>query len=173
MKNYKTIYIAFGSNKGERRGNILKALQEAAAYCRITKISPLYLSKPEGFLEQEDFINGVFEAKTSLTPIQLLASLKETEKRLGRERTFKDGPREIDLDIIFYDGEIVAFPQLYIPHRSFREREFVLLPLKQIAPEFTDPFSGKTVSVLYEELMSSKKQSTVKKLAETLPLAVS
>ena len=173
MKNLKTVYIAFGSNKGDRRENILKALQEASAYCRITKISPLYLSEPEGFLEQEDFINGVFEAKTSLTPIQLLASLKETEKRLGREKSFKDGPREIDLDIIFYDKEIVTFPHLYIPHQSFRGREFVLLPLKQIAPDFADPFSGKSVTALYEELMSSKERSTVKKLSETLSLAIS
>lgn len=173
MKNHKTVYIAFGANKGDAKGNILKALQGLSAFCRVCQISPLYLSKPEGFLEQEDFINGALEAKTDLSPIQLLASLKEIETRLGRQKSFRDAPREIDLDIIFYGNEIVTFPQLYIPHQSFRKREFVLLPLKQIAPDFIDPLSGKSVSLLYSELMSEKKESTVRKLSDTLELVFS
>ena len=124
-------------------------------------------------MEQEDFTNGALEAKTDLSPIQLLASLKEIETRLGRQKSFRDAPREIDLDIIFYDNEIVTFPQLYIPHQSFRKREFVLLPLKQIAPDFIDPVSGKSIALLYQELMTEKKQSTVRKLSETLELVLS
>ena len=173
MKNHKTVYIAFGANRGDAKGNILKALQGLAAFCQVSQISPLYLSKPEGFLEQEDFTNGALEAKTDLSPIQLLASLKEIETRLGRQKSFRDAPREIDLDIIFYDNEIVTFPQLYIPHQSFRKREFVLLPLKQIAPDFIDPVSGKSIALLYQELMTEKKQSTVRKLSETLELVLS
>lgn len=96
-----TVYIAFGANKGDALGNIKAAVAALGRLGRVTAVSPLFKTKPEGFLEQADFINGALCLATTLPPQKLLAELKQIEKDLGRKPDFKDAPREIDLDIIF------------------------------------------------------------------------
>lgn len=162
MKKFNTVFIAFGSNKGEPLQNIKSALKQVEKFCKIKQISPLFITKPEGYLSQPDFINGVFEAQTALAPQELLKALKQTEKQLGRKETFRNAPREIDLDIIFYGSIVLQQANLNIPHKAFRQREFVLTPLAQIAPDFKDPVTQKTVKQLLEQLMSKKAESTVK-----------
>lgn len=164
MKNFNTVFIAFGSNKGEPLQNIKTALKQVGKFCKIQQISPLFITKPEGYLDQPDFINGVFEAQTFLEPQELLTALKQIEKDLGRKETFRNAPREIDLDIIFYGSTVLQQPDLNIPHKAFNQREFVLAPLAQIAPDFKDPVTQKTVKHLLKQLMQNKKQSTVKQI---------
>lgn len=162
MKKFNTVFIAFGSNKGEPLQNIKAALKQVEKFCKIKQISHFFITKPEGYLNQPDFINGVFEAQTALAPQELLKALKQTEKQLGRKETFRNAPREIDLDIIFYGSIVLQQANLNIPHKAFRQREFVLTPLAQIAPDFKDPVTQKTVKQLLEQLMSKKAESTVK-----------
>ena len=161
MKNFNTVYIAFGSNKGSPHENIKKALDLLKEFCEIKKLSPLYLTKPEGYLEQPDFINGALEATTSLAPQELLSALKNIEKTLGRKPSFRNAPREIDLDILFYAQEILHSDNLDIPHKSLSSREFVLAPLSDIAPDFTHPQNGKTIKELLQELLSQKQHSDI------------
>ena len=164
MKKSNTVFIAFGSNKGNEIHNINTALKQAEKFCEIKQISPLFITKPEGYLSQKDFTNGVFEAQTALTPQELLKALKQIEKILGRKETFRNAPREIDLDIIFYGDIILQEPGLIIPHKSFSQREFVLAPLAQIAPDFKDPVTGKSIKQLLSQLRQTKAQSTVKQI---------
>ena len=169
MKNFNTVFIAFGSNKGNEIQNIKAALKQTGNFCEIKQISPLFISKPEGYLNQKDFTNGVFKAQTSLTPQELLNALKQVEKQLGRKETFRNAPREIDLDIIFYGDIILQEPDLIIPHKSFSQREFVLAPLAEIAPDFKEPVAGKTIKQLLAQLRQNKPQSTVIKLKKCRP----
>ncbi len=161
MKNFNTVYIAFGSNKGEPKENIKKALDLLKEHCKIKKVSPLYLTKPEGYLDQPDFINGALEATTHLTPQELLLALKNIEKTLGRKPSFRNAPREIDLDILFYSQEILHSNNLDIPHKSLCDREFVLAPLSDIAPDFPHPQNGKTIKDLLKELIDKKQHSDI------------
>ena len=167
MKN-NTAYIAFGSNKGDCLKNIRTALKELAKYGAVKQISPLFRTKPEGFAAQADFINGALALETALPPQDLLAKLKEIETSVGREKTFRNGPREIDLDIIFYGNKTLNLPTLQIPHPRFAQREFVLLPLSFIARERIDPISKKTVGELLEVLKHAKGQSDCIKLDEAV-----
>jgi len=164
MKKSNTVFIAFGSNKGDEIQNINTAIKLAGKFCKIKNISPLFITKPEGYLDQKDFTNGVFEAETALSPQELLKALKQIEKDLGRKETFRNAPREIDLDIIFYGDIILSQENLNIPHKALHQREFVLAPLAQIAPDFKDPITGKSIKELLTQLRQTKPQSTVKQI---------
>ncbi len=157
-----TVYISFGGNKGDALGNIKAAVAALGRAGRVTAISPLFKTKPEGFLEQEDFINGALRLSTTLPPQELLAELKKIETALGRKPAFKNAPREIDLDIIFYNDSVLKTPELTIPHPLCHKREFVLLPLSFIAADFTHPSQKKTVKTLLKELMADRKSSCQK-----------
>jgi 2-amino-4-hydroxy-6-hydroxymethyldihydropteridine diphosphokinase len=161
------VYIAFGSNKGNALNNIKAAIAALGKLGQVTSISPLFKTKPEGFLEQEDFINGALCLATPLAPQELLAELKNIESALGRKPAFKNAPREIDLDIIFYKDIILNTPALQIPHPLCHKREFVLLPLSFIAADFIHPANNKSVKVLLNELMT-EKQSSCQKLDDSL-----
>jgi len=162
-----TVYIAFGSNKGDALGNIKAAVAALGGLGRVTALSPLFKTKPEGFLGQADFINGALCLATTLPPQQLLTELKQIEKDLGRKPSFKDAPREIDLDIIFYNSDIFSSKTLNIPHPLCHKREFVLLPLSFIAPDFIHPIERKSVSRLLAALMTGKK-SSCQQIADSL-----
>jgi 2-amino-4-hydroxy-6-hydroxymethyldihydropteridine diphosphokinase len=116
------------------------------------KEAPSYITKPVGYIDQPDFLNTAISGQTNLTPIQLLVFLKKTEKQVGRIKRFKWGPREIDIDIIFYGDQIIYEDGVSIPHSCFRERDFVLRPLNDLNPDFIDPVTKKTVRELFRSI---------------------
>ncbi|UCE00668.1 MAG: 2-amino-4-hydroxy-6-hydroxymethyldihydropteridine diphosphokinase [Chloroflexota bacterium] len=142
------VYIALGSNLGDRAGNLraaIKALEPAV--CPL-KCSPVYETPPWGYLDQPKFLNQVVEAETDLSPMELLGLLKEIEGHIGRKKSVRYGPRLIDLDIILYNNEVINTPPLIIPHPHFAERSFVLLPLADLNPDLLHPTNGKSISEL-------------------------
>ena len=116
------------------------------------RVSSFLCTAPYGGVEQDDFLNGCMQIRTLLTPRELLDVLQGIEREAGRERKVHWGPRTLDLDIIFYDREVVDEEDLQIPHIEMQKRDFVLLPLREIAPHLRHPVTGKTVSEMAEEL---------------------
>lgn len=149
-ENEGHIYIALGSNLGDRLKNIERAchLMESSNI-KILKASPIYLTKPYGFVDQPDFFNCVVEVQTRLSPFQLLDTLLEIERAMGRVRERKWGPRTIDLDIILYGNLVLKTEKLTIPHYDLVNRQFVLRPLLDIA-DVDHPLEGKLSSFLRE-----------------------
>jgi 2-amino-4-hydroxy-6-hydroxymethyldihydropteridine diphosphokinase len=129
-----TVYIAFGSNLGNRKQNIQDAITLLKSHQRITvqKISSIIETKPEGGPAQRKFLNGVLKIETNLSVRELLEVLQNIEIDLGRKKTIKNGPRTIDLDIIFYGDKTVNEPDLVIPHPRWQDREFVKKPISEI-----------------------------------------
>ena len=149
----KTI-ISFGSNMGQKQKYIedaLKMMDEKAG--KILAVSSIIETKPYGYTQQDDFLNGAVLLETELTPRHLLEVLQGIEADLDRVRLIHWGPRTIDLDIIFYEDLIIDEEDLHIPHLDFANRMFVLGPVCEIAPDLVDPRSGKTVRQLYEKLL--------------------
>ncbi|MHB8174010.1 MAG: 2-amino-4-hydroxy-6-hydroxymethyldihydropteridine diphosphokinase [Nitrospirota bacterium] len=147
-------YIGLGSNLGDRAGNIKKAVQllEKSPGIKVVKLSPFYETEPVGDVPQGKFINAAAEVYTALFPLGLLALCRGIEDALGRVRTVKWGPRTIDLDILLYDEEVIETGELAVPHPLMHEREFVLKPLSDIAPDAYHPVLRKTVLELLEGL---------------------
>lgn len=114
-------------------------------YCQVDMVSSIYETKPYGDLKQENFFNAVFKIKTYYQPEELFKFLKRVEEHLGRRKTVKWGPREIDLDILFYNNLIFNNEQLTIPHKDILNRDFVLIPLNEIAPELEYPEMNKKI----------------------------
>lgn len=148
-------YIALGSNLGDGEVNIREALHhlEAAGAVKVTKVSTLIRTKPYGVLDQPDFVNGVCEVETSLEPLALLKQMLQIELDMGRVRKRHWGERNIDLDLIFYENEVLDLPDLKLPHPDLQNRTFVLEPLAEIAPELVHPVFHKTVKELLGELL--------------------
>lgn len=140
-----TVYLALGSNLGDRQANLERAITSLLPAARLRMRSPVYETPPWGYTNQPAFLNQVIEVTTDLPPEKLLDYLKELEVRMGRESTFQYGPRLIDLDILFYDDIVLSQEGLTIPHPHIQSRAFVLLPLADIAPELVHPFLRKTV----------------------------
>ncbi|HLT94493.1 MAG TPA: 2-amino-4-hydroxy-6-hydroxymethyldihydropteridine diphosphokinase [Membranihabitans sp.] len=142
----KRIFISLGSNIDDRQQFISKALILIEQWgIKILRKSGLYQSEPWGVKEQNIFLNQVIEVETDLQPESLLQALKSIENALGRVSRPKWHEREIDLDILYYDAELVDLPHLNIPHIQVRKRKFVLVPLLEIAPDFVDPQTGQTI----------------------------
>ncbi|KAI8983514.1 Dihydropteroate synthase-like protein [Pilobolus umbonatus] len=157
----ETAYIAFGSNVGDRVKNINMALDRIESHCNSVVIdtSFLYETPPMYYEKQASFLNGVCKVLTSLKPHELLAKLKETENTLGRLPTFRNGPRPIDLDILFYDDLVMETDDLIIPHKLIQEREFVLWPLCDIARDMEHPRLFKTNGQLLSQLLKATADS--------------
>ncbi|MEY8000570.1 2-amino-4-hydroxy-6-hydroxymethyldihydropteridine diphosphokinase [Clostridium sp. Mt-5] len=134
-------YVAVGSNVGNREENIKNAMDiiNSSACNKVIKISRLYNTKPVGYLDQDDFLNGALEIKTLMNPETLMDFLLEIENKLKRKRTIKWGPRTMDLDIILYDDLILSQERIVVPHPRMQERLFVLKPLSDIAPFVVHP----------------------------------
>jgi len=161
------IYLALGSNLGDRRGNLAAALQQLRDIMDICTVSSIYETEPVGFADQPRFLNIVCSGRTSLPAQDFLAQAKAIETSLGRQVTFRNGPRPIDIDILFYDDMNTTQSELTIPHPRMAERAFVLVPLVEIAPDKIDPRSGQTA----EELLNSVSQDGVTKIAPNLNIA--
>jgi 2-amino-4-hydroxy-6-hydroxymethyldihydropteridine diphosphokinase len=147
------VHIGIGSNLGNRQENCLKALELLSVRgVIIRKRSPFYETAPWGVADQPEFINMAAEVGTGLEPLELLGTLKSIEKEMGRKESGRWGPRMIDLDILFYNDVGMDSPELRIPHPLMHEREFVLRPLADIAPDKIHPILKKTVKELLEGL---------------------
>ena len=139
------IYLALGSNLGNRAANLKEAIAALPPQMEVKAKSKVYETPPWGYIEQEKFLNQVLMVKTYLEPLPLLKHLKRLEVALGRKASFQNGPRLIDIDILFYDDLIFESPELMIPHPRVHERGFVLLPMMDIAPDFIHPVKQKSV----------------------------
>ena len=120
--------------------------------CRIEAVSDYLVTEPYGVTDQDEFLNGVLKMRTLLTPEELLNRLHQLEQEANRERIIHWGPRTLDLDILFYDQEIIDTLDLHIPHTDMQNREFVLAPMNQIAPYLRHPVLNQTISQLLEAL---------------------
>ena len=152
------VYIALGTNLGNRKKNLSDALAALSKELTLVKQSSIYETEPWGYLNQPRFLNMVAETDTSLLPQALLSYLKDIETQMGRQETFKNGPRIIDLDILFYGDRIINTKELVIPHPRIQERGFVLVPLNEIAKGFIHPVLKLTV----QEMLSHIDHNDVK-----------
>ncbi len=158
------MYIALGSNLGDRELNLLRAIAEIGkiAGTKIKALSGFYDTQPVGPVEQENFLNSVLRLETSLTPHELLRELQHIETDVfHRERTVQWGPRSIDLDILFYDNLIMEDEDLVIPHPRLHERRFVLTPLAEIAPDMVHPRIGRTVAEILRMLGGAERVAMI------------
>lgn len=146
------VYLALGTNLGRRAANLRAALAALQPEVRIRKVSPVYETEPWGYSDQPAFFNQVVEASTRLAPEDLLSFLKGLETRLGRQPTFRNGPRLIDVDILFYGDLVLETESLSIPHPGLPERVFVLAPLADLAPDFVHPRLKEPVRALLARL---------------------
>ena len=146
------IYLALGSNLGDRADNLRRALKALRSQLVVEAVSPCYETEPVYVLDQPRFYNLACRASTPLTPLDLLHSLKDLETTLGREPGPRFGPRMIDLDLLFYGDLIFESPELTIPHPRLHERPFVLVPLGDLAPDLVHPSLKLTITELRDRL---------------------
>ena len=165
----ESVYIGLGSNLGDREASLFAAIDALRRndLVAVRRCSSIYESAPVG-PPQPRFLNAVAELQCPLPPLRLLALLQQLERELGRERRKRWGPREIDLDILIWEGEVVAEPSLQIPHLELHKRRFCLEPLCELAPDLRHPVTGET---MHELLCKLAPQDCVK-LAPTHPLLV-
>ena len=155
-----TVYIALGSNVGIGAKQFDHAITLLGEQLSHIKQASRYHSKAVGYTDQPDFLNTAIQAETELSPQELLAFTQMVEQKVGRIRRFRWGPREIDIDIIFYGDQIVEEPELTIPHARFRERDFVLLPIIDLNPAMIDPVTHLTIDELYKNLPITERSIT-------------
>ena len=139
------VYLGLGTNLGNRLVNLQNAVDELPPQVIVLRTSSIYESEPWGYNDQPGFLNQVLEVETGLLPGDLLEYVKQIELKLGRQPTFRYGPRLIDVDILFYGDQVIDLPALAIPHPRLPERAFMLVPLAELAPNLRHPASHKTV----------------------------
>lgn len=142
------VYLALGSNLGDRYGRLIEAFDRLQPSVALDAISSIYETEPWGYADQPRFLNAACGGETDLSPEELLGRVKAIELELGREPTFRYGPRAIDIDILLYSDLVVDRPGLQVPHAHLHERDFVLAPLNEIAAEVVHPKLEKTIGML-------------------------
>ncbi len=148
-----TVFISLGSNLGIRENNLQQAINLIVQLPQTSLVnqSGMYSTAAWGKTDQPDFLNMAIEISSALLPVDLMESLLQLEEKMGRVRNDHWGPRIIDMDILFYDKEIIHLPHLHVPHPEMHNRNFVLVPLNEIAPEFIHPVFKKKIAQLLEE----------------------
>lgn len=149
-RKWHTVYLSLGTNMGDKKKNLLEAIGKIGKLenTKVTSQSTILETEPFGYTEQDMFLNACIEIKTLFTPQELLEKLLNIELEMGRVRTIKWGPRIIDIDILFFDDEIIQDKNLAVPHPWISERMFVLEPLCEIAPNLIHPLERKPVATL-------------------------
>ena len=149
-RKWHTVYLSLGTNMGDKKKNLLEAIEKIGKLenTKVTSQSTILETEPFGYTEQDMFLNACIEIKTLFTPQELLEKLLSIELEMGRVRTIKWGPRIIDIDILFFDDEIIQDKNLAVPHPWISERMFVLEPLCEIAPNLIHPLERKPVATL-------------------------
>jgi len=150
--NTVIVYLGLGSNMGDRKENLDKAIDYLSQRIRVAGVSSVYDTEPVGNPEQPRFLNMVCQAKTMLKPKELLVLVKGIERKMGRMPGNPSSPRPIDIDILFYGDEVIKMPELVIPHPRLTQRAFALVPLAEIAPSLVHPVTGKNIRQLLGEL---------------------
>jgi 2-amino-4-hydroxy-6-hydroxymethyldihydropteridine diphosphokinase len=160
----KTVYLGLGSNLGGREANLREALDRLESDgIRVIRRSSLYETEPQDLHDQPWFLNAVAEVETDLFPLQLLARIQNIEREMGRWRMTPKGPRNIDIDVLFYGRGVITTADFQVPHPRIAQRRFVLEPLSEIAPEFRHPLSGKTA----REMLAALEPQGVRRLNVT------
>jgi 2-amino-4-hydroxy-6-hydroxymethyldihydropteridine diphosphokinase len=142
------VYLALGSNLGVPSANLKNAINNLTPQMNVRAKSSVYETAPWGYTDQPAFLNQVVKAETYLEPEALLQHLKRLESVMGRVPSFQNGPRLIDIDILFYDDLVLDSPIVQIPHPRLHERAFVLMPLHDLSPDLVHPVLQKSVSEL-------------------------
>ncbi len=153
-RGWKRAVISCGSNLGDKEAYLRDAIDKITCdmKCRVLRSADFIVTAPYGGVQQDDFVNGAFVLETLYEPEELLTLLNRLEAEAGRERKIHWGPRTLDLDIIFYEDCVMRTDRLTIPHPDMQNREFVLQPLMQIAPEWVHPVYGRTVAEIWEKM---------------------
>ena len=153
-----TVYLALGSNMGSRLSNLKNAITNLTPQMNVKAKSRVYETAPWGYADQPRFLNQVVKVETYMEPEALLYHLKRLEGALGRVPSFQNGPRSIDIDILFYDDLVWDSSVVQIPHPRLHERAFVLAPLADLAPALVHPVLNKSVSALLTGLNQGSVQ---------------
>jgi 2-amino-4-hydroxy-6-hydroxymethyldihydropteridine diphosphokinase len=144
-------HLGLGTNLGDRHENLKQAIEKLATIGRVLETSKIYETSAWGLEEQDDFLNQVIILETDQKPFELLQSIQEIEKAVGRTKSIKWGPRVIDIDILFIQDRIMDDQHLIIPHPHIQNRNFVLVPLMELDPDFIHPKLNLSIIELYEE----------------------
>lgn len=168
---FHTVFLGLGSNLGDRRANLQRAIQLLSEQLEVRAVSSLYETEPVGYLDQPKFLNAVCRATTALRPEALLAHVKAVEAALGRMPTVRFGPRIIDIDILLYDDLVLDTPTLTIPHPRLTERAFVLAPLSELAPAAVHPLLEMMIHDLYQRVGGKDSVQKVNESAWYKPAA--